>query len=151
MEVLTQDQRVAELKERFRKLGIASYRISGMDEEESLLSYLREKDSFRYAFVREPYSRSKNLIWRLMKVDIWNMKLPMGYIYSPGFVFDYIGDRPLEEAIKIVQLLTGRKYVVRKMDDERISMRKVLEDGKELTPEDVEYLKSRSYNKIQWK
>jgi hypothetical protein len=142
--------RVLELKERFRKLGIASYRSSGKDEYESLLSYLREKDSFRYAFVRCPYARSKNLIWRLMKVDIWSPSLPMGYFGAPGFFFDYLGEEPLKEAQRIADLLLGRRYAGRKMDDERMSFRKVREEYVDPVEEDKAYLRSRNVVDLKW-
>jgi hypothetical protein len=138
-------ERVADLKERFKKLGIASYRNSTCaDEYESLLSYLREKDSFRYAFVRCPYARSKNLIWRMMKVDIWKPSLPMGYYGCPGFIFDYLGDLALSEAVRIAEILLGRRYVARKLDDERMSFKKVREESVPLSEEDWEFLRSRN-------
>ena len=153
---LTMDERVQELKERFKKLGIAEYRTSTCaDEYESLVSYLREKDSFRYAFVREPYTRSKNMIFRMMKVDIWNPALPMGYVYSPGFIFDFIGEDPLAEAIRMANILMGQKYTVRKIKDEvestRASFKKVTEEYKEMSDADLEFLKSRNYVALKWK
>ena len=153
---LTLDERVKELKERFTKLGIAEYRTSTCEDEyESLVSYLREKESFRYAFVREPYSRSKNMIFRLMKVDIWKPSLPMGYVYSPGFTFDYIGENPLGEAIRMANILMGQKYSARKIKDEmgsdRASFKKLTDEYKRMSDEDLEYLKSRNYAALKWK
>lgn len=143
--------RIADLKERFRKLGIASYRINDLDEDASILSYLRAKDSFRYAFVREPYGRGKNLLWRLFRVDIWRPSLPMGYWGSPGFFFDYLGEDAMAEAIKVSFVLMGGKYRVRKLDDERVSM-KLLEERERppLTDEEKEYLVKRNYLRLTW-
>lgn len=149
--------RVLELKQRLAKMGIAGYRISGLDEYQSLLSLLREKNSFRYAFVREVTGRNralkpKSFLWRLFKVDIWNPKLPMGYMYQPGFIFDYMGEDPRKEAIKIVNMMMGRKYTGSKVNDDRVRMKNVKEDseGIPLSEEDKTFLKIRNYQRLAW-
>lgn len=150
------NEQVAELKERFKKMGMISYRINGLSEEESLLSYIREKESFRYVFIREPYARSKNLLWRLMKIDIWRPTIPMGYSGMPGFMFDYLGENAIDEAIKIAGLLLHKKYKGRQLDKNnpdcpmlRASFKKIKEGPEKLSPEECDYLDARNVQRIR--
>ena len=152
---LTMDERVKELKAKFTKMGIAEYHSSTCEDEyESLASYIREKDSFRYAFVVCPYTRSKNIIFRLMKIDIWHPSLPMGDHGSKGFIFDYMGEDPLGEAMKIAGILMGQKYVGRKIKDEscfdRASFRKISETYVYQDDKDKAFLSQRNYVNLVW-
>lgn len=154
---MNQTEQIEQLKNRMRKMGCANYSINGLSEEESLLSLLREENSFKYAFVRCPYSRSKNLIWRLMKVDIWRPALPMGYTGSPGFLFDYLGENAIDEAIKIATLLMHKRYKGKQMDKgnddalmTRATFKKVLDDKQPLTDEEKAYLDKRCVQALRW-
>lgn len=122
-------EEVEKARQYFRSIGIAKYSINGLDEDTSLLSFIREKHSFRFALVRDPHSRSKNLVSRLFKIDIWEPRIPMGYSYSAGFVFDYMGDNPIKKALTLAEIVFQGKYKGRIMKEkscyEQISFRLV--------------------------
>ena len=108
------ENEIEKMRQYFRSLGIARYTINGMDEDESILSFIREKNSFRFILVRETYSKSKNLIFRLFRVDIWKPAIPVGYSHSIGMLFDYIGDDALDHALEIANIIFRGKYVGKK-------------------------------------
>lgn len=102
--MVTQEQ-INARKAEIRRMGMASFTISGMTEDESIASEIRKDASTLFAAVRsEMYKRNaKYPSYRVFRLDPERPAIPMGYSGSPSFTFESQEKDPRTTAIKLLR------------------------------------------------
>lgn len=152
MDAITQVE-VEEQKAKLRSLGIGSFTINGLDEDESIRQMLDEKFSFFFAFVRNPYSRGKLMSWRLFSLSKKSPSLPMGYHGMPGFTFECYDGTPEKTAQELATRLMSKAYTWSKREFDCFAAKETAGENPlfyKLNPESVKYLKNHSVVSIKW-
>ena len=144
-------------KAKFRALGIASFKIGDLSEDESIQQYLDEKFTFFFALVRSPGHRanSKLVTWRLFSLSKKNPQIPMGYSYLPGFTFECYDGTEEKTSQEILKRLMAKSYKFSKRDFDSFAMKE--EIGKEnklfykVSEESKTYLKNHLVKMLKLK
>jgi len=125
-------------KAEHRKIGMASFTINGMSEDDSIRQVIAESWSVCYCAIRDPYhgSRGKvggNIRFKVFQIIKEKPQIPMGYSGMPGFDFECHDGEPLKKCVSILKKKFDLKwsYKMNKREDEVTCIPVLSEEEKE--------------------
>lgn len=121
----TQDvtpEQIQAFKDNLKNMGICSYTVSGMNEEDSIRQAIAESWSFTFAGIQDPYHQIKNrqaksLRFRIFQINKDNPKIPMGYSGMPGLSFECFDGQPAKKLIELLKAKLKFEYTYKVSED----------------------------------